>query len=191
MKFCIKLTTILLCSIFITDCGSNIITDNVPPVVDVDPPIPPEPGEWPALKQCVNVDIKGTGGSGCVLVPKKDKRYSLVDASFITCPACVSNFPIFARLGEEIKDTTTVSVLLFKHTKSEDDQYMLSHPQWFGHRVGYDVGNKQVNALKLRYAPTMYLFDLKAADPSTPVAIYIGVLTSSQIAKIKAYVRTP
>jgi len=174
-------------------CGSSIYDKREPADDEIDPPSepidPPDSGEWPDLKQCVKIEVEGGVNPDCVITAEKDKRFSLVEVSFITCPACVVNFPIFAKLADEIEATTSASVILFKHTKSENQQYIKSHPEWFKHRVGHDVASKQTVALGLRAAPTIFLFDMKATDPGVPIAKYVGVLTGAQVAKIKAAVK--
>ena len=132
---------------------------------------------------CVDIDVVGEETQSCLIVPPGGKRFVLVDFSFITCGACVQNFPVLAEFAHEISAQVAVNVVLFKHTHADNLAYIAEHPKWFeGHRIGLDQKNKQGKALGLQYAPTMWLFERGKPEP---IGQWIGVLGRSDKEEIK------
>lgn len=137
---------------------------------------------------CVNIDVVGEEAQSCLIVPDEGKRFVLVDFSFITCGACIENFPVLAKFAHELPENTSVNVVLFKHTNEDNLKYISNpkHAEWFdGHRVGMDQKNKQGKALGLQLAPTMWLFE---RGKSEPIGKWVGVLTHSEMNQIKTLV---
>lgn len=175
----------------LTGCGDKILIEHKAPPQEIDlpdvpnlpvDPVDPTTPDWPI---CVKIEILKAGVQKCALMPEKGKKFSLVDVSFVNCPACQQNFPIFAQLAKDIEATTTSTVLLFKDSKQETLSYMNAHASWFTHPVAYDAGQKQIQKMALQYTPTMYLYDEKG----TLLSKTVGTLTSAQISKIKNAVK--
>ena len=137
------------------------------------------------LKEVFNPQRETRGPTSCMEAQEERNQFTLLEFFTVECGYCHQNLPIFARLSEEIRGTTSSRLVSLTRDLSSVNGYIQRNHQEMVNPVLLDERLEAQRGYQIKYVPTIFLID----QNKKVIFKKIGVLSDQDLEEIRRLVK--